>query len=123
MTPPFSPHPLAAAERVWTEQPEARALIMAMIEQGAQPTAHFETFVITRDEWREYHGPLADRLDLLRWLWLVEHDRQVPREHQCHQPTVAQAIDGATADPAVIPAWLAARAAKAAAFQAQWAVS
>lgn len=92
----------------WTDQPEARAIIMAIVADGNPVvTSHSETFVQTRDEWRVFHGELPAALEMLRETWIDAHLDQ--RANWGRVPTVAQAIDRAWCDPAVIPAWMAER--------------
>jgi len=55
----------------WARTPAARRAIAACLSADAQPTTKFETFAQTRDEWREYEGPLAEAVTAAREAWLV----------------------------------------------------
>jgi len=100
---PADPHALAAiadelvgavADR-WDETPEARTLIIQAIASDLRPTIRTATYAVTRDEWREYEGPIADALEDLRWEWLQANHKPGQRDGTPYQRTVAEAIDHA----------------------------
>ena len=97
----FEPAPLAeaATPASWTDTASARLAIAACLDADPHSTTKFETFAQTRDEWREYEGPLADAVNAAREAWLIEQGggEGTVRYMRLHfeVPSVTQAIDDA----------------------------